>query len=330
MKDTGLDRRTLMGLGAVAAAAWPLRARADEVVEPPDVIALWPGTPPGGAGVTLTPAIEETGSDPALPDRHLSQIGTPQMTVFRPAQPDGSALLILPGGGYLFEAYDAEGVVPANVFGAGGVTAFVLSYRLPSEGWKNPADVPLEDAQRAMRILRTRGVRDYGIDPARIGVLGFSAGGHLAASLATRFDAHVYDAVDDSDTANARPDFAALLYPVITMLPPFAHEASCEHLLGPNAPQDLREAYSAERAVDARTPPMFLCAATDDPDVPVDNSLAMYASLRAAKVPAEMHLFERGGHGFAIRAAAGLPAAAWPGLLQRWAYDRKFFRVLPG
>jgi acetyl esterase/lipase len=176
--------------------------------------------------------------------------------------------------------------------------------------------VPLEDAMRAIRLVRA-GAAQYGVDPVRIGVLGFSAGGHLAAMLALRANADLYVPVDVADRDSARPLFAALLYPVITMLPPYAHEASREMLLGDNATLAERAAYSCERLVTRGAPPMFLAAAADDSDVPVQNTLAMFAALRRAQVPAEMHIFERGGHGFGL-GNSDQPLSAWPQLLLAW------------
>ncbi len=320
-----MDRRSVIGLGALGAAGISLGATAETAALPPAAtIPLWPSAPPGSEGIAPGSTTFDPGAT-ANSRRELAEIAKPMLVVFRPREPDGSAMLIAPGGGYLFENYDDEGVEPALRLNDAGITAFVLVYRLPGEGWKKRADVPLQDAQRAMRVIRAQGVRDYGIDPARVGVLGFSAGGHLAASLATRFGAAVYPPFDTIDAYDARPSFAALLYPVITMLPPFAHEASCERLLGKDASRELRAAYSPERAVSPETPPCFLAVAADDPDVPVDNSLAMFAGLRDARVPAEMHIFERGGHGFALH--AGLPASSWPDLLLRWGASRGYFRA---
>lgn len=322
-----MDRRSVIGLGALGMAGISLGGGAEVAPAPsPQTIALWPSVPPGGEGIAFTSPAFDPAAPAAGSSRELTDIAKPMLIVFRPRAPDGSAMLIAPGGGYLFEDYDIEGVEPALRLNEAGITAFILLYRLPGEGWRNRADVPLQDAQRAMRLIRAQGVRDYGIDPARVGVLGFSAGGHLAASLATRFDAAVYTPFDGIDAYDARPSFTALLYPVITMLPPFAHEASCEQLLGKDASPALRAAYSPERAVSAQTPPCFLVAAADNSDVPVDNTLAMFAGLRDAKVPAEMHIFERGGHGFALRGGADLPASSWPDLLLRWGISRGYFR----
>jgi acetyl esterase/lipase len=179
---------------------------------------------------------------------------------------------------------------------------------------------------RALRTIRALGPRNYGIDPAKIGVLGFSAGGHVAAMLATEFGTASYAPLDDIDGYDARPSFAGLLYPVITMLKPYAHEASCDKLLGYGAPPALRAAYSAERAVTADTSPAFLCAAADDPDVQLENTLMMFACLRAAKVPCEMHIFERGGHSFGI-GSQDKPISLWPELFLRWGATRGYFRA---
>jgi acetyl esterase/lipase len=323
-----MDRRSLIGLGALALAAMQTRASAQTPTRvPPDPderIELWPGVAPGLLNPKLAPRIVETSPEPDIyRNRQLTGIAQPALAVFRPAAPDGSAVVILPGGGYRALDFDVEGYDVARVLNAVGVVAFVLTYRLPHEGWQDAADVPLQDAQRAMRLIRA-GAAKYAVDPARLGVLGFSAGGHVAASLATRSTAKVYPPLDDADMQSAAPAFAAVLYPVITMLPPFAHEASREQLLGDHPSTDMRAAYSCERLVTRETPPCFLAAAVDDPDVPVDNSLAMLAGLRAAHVPAELHLFEKGGHGFGL--GVGQPAGAWPDLFIRWAQARGVFR----
>jgi acetyl esterase/lipase len=271
----------------------------------------------------LAPRIVEASPEPDVyRNRQLTGVVQPALSVFRPAAPDGSSVLILPGGGYQRLALDVEGYDVARVMNESAITAFVLSYRLPHEGWKDAADVPLQDAQRAMRLIRANAAR-FSIEPGRAGVLGFSAGGHLAASLATRSSAGVYVPQDDADTQSAAPAFAGLLYPVITMLPPFAHESSREQLLGEHPSMETRAAYSCERLVTRETPPCFIAAAVDDPDVSVDNSLAMHASLRAAHVPAELHLFGEGGHGFGLD--VGQPAGAWPQLFVRWAQTRGVF-----
>lgn len=256
-------------------------------------------------------------------DRFVTGIAEPLMTVFRPAKPNGGAVLIAPGGGYIRVVIDKEGFEVGHRLAAAGVTCFVLRYRLPAEGWDRPADVPLQDAQRAIRLIRA-GVAKWKIDPARVCAMGFSAGGHVMASLATRHGAQVYAPVDAADRLSARPDLSALMYPVIDMARPFAHPGSREALLGAEPTPAQEAAYSPHRHVDATTPPTFMVHAWDDPSVPTENSLNYLAALRAAKIPAEAHIFEEGGHGFGIGLAKGKPAAAWPDLCLAWSARRGF------
>ena len=314
-----MDRRELLGavaLSAVATAGAGTSPSAVPEFVPVERVPLWPGTPPGGPVPDLSLRVVERSPEPAKYHlRALSGVTRPLLAVVRAPSPNGSAILFIPGGGYRELTVDVA-FASARRFAERGVTGFVLLYRLPHEGWRDGPNVPLEDAMRAMRLLRARAAQ-YGIDPARAGVLGFSAGGHLAATLGLRSGANVYAPVDAADRQSARPLFAALLYPVVTMLPPYAHEASREMLLGDNPTFAERAAYSCERLVTRRAPPMFLAAAADDPDVPVENTLAMFAALRHAQVPAEMHVFERGGHGFGL-GNPGQPLSAWPALLLKW------------
>jgi acetyl esterase/lipase len=323
-----MDRRTAIGLGAAGLAAIAAGALATESLNgstpgegEPETVPLWPGTPPGGTGVRLKPiVVDRNFLGLGRQDRALTGIAMPTLSVYRPSAPSGAAVLIAPGGGYSHILFDKEGSEVAARLNQAGMTAFVLTYRLPWEGWSDRQDVPLQDAQRAMRVIRA-GASRFGVDPARAGVLGFSAGGHVAASLATRHAVRSYPVVDGADSMDAKPVFTALLYPVITMMQPFAHEASREKLLGEHATAERRAAYSCERLVDASTPPSFLVAALDDTDVPPENSLALFASLRAAHVPVEMHLFEEGGHGFALR-KPDKPVGCWPDLLLHWLASR--------
>ena len=319
-----MDRRTVLGLGAAALTTMAAKSetpRPDGSLpsDPAEVIALWPATPPGGEAVHLAAHIVERSPDPAaINNRYVDNVGVPLLTVFRSARPDGSAVMIAPGGGYVREVLDKESFETARRLNAAGVIAFVLRYRLPGEGWANRADVPLQDAQRGLRLIRSY-AGHYGLDPARIGVLGFSAGGHVAASLATRHHESVYAPVDGADALEARPSFAALLYPVITMSAA-AHTGSRERLLGPDPTPEMVARYSCELRVTAATPPTFLALAGDDDVVPpLGNGLAMYQALAAAKIPAELHLFQEGGHGFGLRDTVGKPDAAWPDLFLRWA-----------
>lgn len=311
-----IDRRSLLSLAATAAAAPALGQEPDAA----EVVKLWPGRPPGAPAVLPVTRITDRVATTGWQDRYATDIGEPLMTVFRPARPNGAAALIAPGGGYIRVVIDKEGFEIARRLAAAGVTAYVLRYRLPREGWANPADVPLQDAQRAIRLIRAA-------RHARILALGCSAGGHVAASLATGHARQVYAPVDANDALSARPDLCALLYPVIDMAKPLAHAGSREAMLGPSPTPDAETRYSPHRHVAADTPPTFLVHAADDVSVPLENSLAHLAALRAAKVPAEAHIFEEGGHGFGIRLAEGKPAAAWPVLLVAWLGRRGFLRA---
>ena len=315
-----LDRRALLGLAAAA----PALAAAAPPPDPAEVVKLWPGQPPGAQAPQPRETIVDRIKTSGFQDRFVTGIGQPLMTVFRPAKPNGAAVLIMPGGGYIRVVIDKEGFEVAHRLAAAGVTCFVLRYRLPAEGWDRAADAPLQDAQRAMRLIRA-GAKGFGIDPARVVAMGFSAGGHVAASVATRFDAPVYTPMDAADALSARPDLSALMYPVVAMSPPYAHAGSRTALLGASPTAAIEAAYSPHLHVSRAVPPTFLVHAWDDPGVPIENSLGYLAALRAAKVPAEAHLFEAGGHGFGIHLARGKPAAAWPDLLLAWARQRSVF-----
>jgi len=329
-----MDRRTAIVL-SLAATAFPQRLFADTVVQgdgvlpsdPKEIVTLWSGTPPGGSGLRLPPIRVSNHEPPFIMpnDRAIDRIGIPVMNVFRPGQPDGSAMIIAPGGGYSREMLDFEGMDVARRFNAAGVTCFVLRYRLPGEGWANRSDVPLQDAQRAMRLVRANAAK-YGVDSARIGFMGFSAGGHVACSIATRFAAKVYTSIDAADQLSARPDFSVPMYPVVTM-GEGCHAGSRDHLLGANPTAEMIDAYSCERHVPSDAPPSWLCLAADDTTVPpLPNAGAYYLALQQAKIPSEIHLFESGGHGFGIARTAGKPDAVWPQLLRAWAQSHGFIK----
>jgi len=322
--STPLDRRALLGLAAATAAAPALAADPPGTLpDPTEVVPLWPDKPPGEQRISPREQIVDRRATSGFQDRFVTGVGAPLMTVFRPAKPNGAAVLIAPGGSYIRVVIDKEGFEVGHKLAAAGVTGFVLRYRLPGEGWDRAADAPLQDAQRAMRLIRAR-AGAWGVDPKRVCAMGFSAGGHVAASLATRHQAKVYAPVDAADRLDARPDLSVLMYPVIDMARPFAHLGSREALLGkPPNPGD-EAAYSPHRHVDGATPPTFLVHAWDDPSVPVENSLNYLAALRSAKIQAEAHLFEEGGHGFGIYGARGKPAALWPALFLTWAARRGF------
>lgn len=317
-----LNRRTALGLAALAATARPVAALTPVSLQvaPPDpteVIRLWPGAAPGGERVTVTPQVTERSTDPGFHDRFAQFTTDPILTVLRPDRPNGASLLLIPGGGYKWAVVDKEGLDCARVFAAAGVTCFLLRYRLPGDGWAAGPEAPLQDAQRALRLVRSQAVA-HGLDPARVAVLGASAGGHLAGMLTAREDA-TYAAVDEADAVPHRPDLSILLYPVATMADPHVHAGSRLELLGPSPTAAAIARYSLERMDWTGRPPTFLLHAIDDAAVPVENSLQLLSTLRAAGAPAEAHLFQEGGHGFGIRLIAGRPAAVWPELALAWA-----------
>ena len=326
-----MDRRTVLGLGLAAAVAKP--AWSDTLVtgdgvlpsDPRENIILWPGTPPGGEGLSLPPIRVHDHEPPYITphDRAIDRIGVPVMNVFRPEKPDGSALIIAPGGGYVRQMLDFEGMDIARRFNKAGVTCFVLRYRLPGEGWANRADVPLQDAQRAMRLIR-RDASKYGIDPARLAAIGFSAGGHLSASLAIRHGMKTYTAVDAADTLDAKPLLACHMYPVVTM-GEGAHPGSRDKLLGETPSAQAVAEWSLEKHVAVDTAPSFICLPADDVIVPpFPNGLTLFGALQARKVPSELHVFEVGGHGFSLHWTIGKSVAVWPSLFLTWAASHGF------
>lgn len=302
--------------------SYPLKSKAENFLvdagRAPDFeIELWPGGAPGGEGVQLTEHVVDRDNPFGLVDRAAHDVTRPTLSVFRPRKPDGSAILIIPGGGYRWVVIDKEGFEGARWFSRQGATVYVLKHRLPHQGWSAGPDTPLQDAQRAMRLIRSRALAD-GVDPNRIMVIGFSAGGHVAGSLATRSSETVYAARDAADALSARPDAVTLMYPVITMKQGAAHAGSRANLIGEAPTQARVDKYSLETAPPASMPPTLIIHAADDASVPVENALVMFASLRAAGVPASLHIFESGGHGFGLRGIENDPRAAWPGLVMDW------------
>ncbi|WP_232492542.1 alpha/beta hydrolase [Novosphingobium kaempferiae] len=314
----GLTRPAVAGAATKATGAGAAASPALPFDKTGEVIDLWPGTPPGAPSPLPVERATERSANPAQPDRVIAGIARPRITAFRPKYPNGAALLVIPGGGYREESFDKGGVQVAQWLAEHGYTAFVLTYRLPGEGWQDRSNTPLADAQRAMRLIRAR-AKAYGIEPERVAVMGSSAGGHLCADLASRFDFPAYAPVDATDKLSARPFCAAPLYPVVSMDPAITHAGSREKLLGPNPTPEAEAAHSIDRIVTTRSPPHFIVHAEDDATVPVENSLRLRAALRAAGVTVDLHLFAEGGHGFNLWNIAGKPVAAWPSLWLDWA-----------
>ena len=228
-----------------------------------------------------------------------SQVSIPTVSIFftKEIKQNQTAVIILPGGGYSHLAIDKEGTKVAEWLNSLGIVAFVLKYRLPSDLiMTNKSVGPLQDAQEAMRIVRLNAAK-WNIDPNKIGILGFSAGGHLASTLSTHYDERVYET---SSKISARPDFSLLIYPVISMEDEITHKGSQTSLLGKNPSKDLIDSYSNEKKITAQTPPAFIVHATDDTAVLPENSINYYLALKKNGVTSELHLYEKGGHGFGL------------------------------
>lgn len=227
----------------------------------------------------------------------ISKVTNPTLTVFIPENPNRTSVIICPGGGYAYLSIDKEGYKPAQWFNSLGITAFVLKYRLPSDDiMENKSVGPLQDAQESVRLIR-RNASKWNLNPDKIGIIGFSAGGHLAATLSTQYDEKTYQA---QDTTSAKPNFSMLIYPVISMTDEIVHKGSRNKLLGKNSSSELNDKYSPEKQVNAQTPPAFLVHALDDGGVSFENSMVYLAALKKHNVPAEMHIYESGGHGFGL------------------------------
>jgi len=250
----------------------------------------------------------------------VTGVSVPTITPYLPAHgySSGTAVIIFPGGSYAGLSMDNEGASVAKAFNKIGVAAFVVKYRLPSNDiMVNKTIGPLQDAQQAMIMIRGR-AGTYGVKPDQIGIIGFSAGGHLASTLGTHFDKVL---VPNPDNISVRPDFMLLLYPIITM-GSRTHAASRENLLGTNPPQTLVDEYSNEKQVDANTPPTFLVQAADDKVVPIQNSLMFFDALLTFKIKAEMHIFQAGGHGFGLDNST--TKDKWIDWAKNWLEQNKF------
>lgn len=281
------------------------------------VLPLWPEGVPGTKPGLPAELVEEGG--------RISHVSEPTLTVVRPAvdRPNSTAIIICPGGSYTVLSFDREGLQYARWLSTLGVTSFVLKYRVPDFG--HPA--PLQDVLRAVRLVRSRAA-EFKIDPARIGVMGSSAGGHLAASSGTLFDHAAGKTGAELDAVSARPDFLLLMYPVITTKDPAAHPGSRRALLGPNPSPELLGLLALETQVTSATPPTLLIHTQEDQTVPVENALLFYQALTRAKVPAEMYLFERGSHGLGMREGLGT-TSGWPQRAEEWLRTRGLLSAKP-
>ncbi|HEA28409.1 MAG TPA: alpha/beta hydrolase [Leeuwenhoekiella sp.] len=280
-----------------------------------EIISLWKSDIPGGKSDATYKEEQQMEGGKLVGVNRVTQ---PEMTVFKPEEPNGTAVVICPGGGYGHLAIDKEGFKIAEWFNERGITAFVLKYRLPSDLIMDDKTIgPLQDAQQAIRLVR-KNAKQYSIDTTKIGIMGFSAGGHLASTLSTHYNDNVYKA---TNALSAKPDFAILLYPVISMMAGITHQGSRENLLGTNPSAATIERFSNEKQVTGKTPVTFLVHAADDGAVPVANSIEYFMALNKNKVPAEMHVYENGGHGFGLGTQA--TNNSWPDALELWLTTRK-------
>ncbi|MDG3583394.1 alpha/beta hydrolase [Galbibacter pacificus] len=249
----------------------------------------------------------------------ISNVQKPALEVFTPPKRNrnGKAVIICPGGGYHYLAYDWEGTEIAKWFNSKGITAFVLKYRLPiAKTVTNKSEVPLSDAIQAIKMVR-KNAETWNINPNDIGIMGFSAGGHLASTLGTHYNMDYNIKNDPYKDISARPDFMILIYPVITMEATYTHRGSREALLGKQPTDEIIDLYSNEKQITKNTPPTFLLHCEDDDVVPVENSLLFYKALKENNVPAEMHLYPKGGHGFGL-ASNNAHLQTWTQRLYEW------------
>ncbi len=281
-----------------------------------EVVRLYTGKVPNSIGVKSG---EILGSDGGI--KSVRNVSIPSMAVYLPdsSQSDGSAIIIFPGGGYYLEAYEIEGTQIAQALVRHGVAAFVVKYRLPSDSTMVDKTIgPLQDAQQAIKVVRERAAL-WRIDSNKIGIMGFSAGGHLASTVGTHFDKAF---VPDKENISLRPDFMILVYPVISMTNKLGHVGSRNLLLGEHPSDSLVDFFSNEKNVTSKTPPTFLIHAEDDKGVDPDNSIEFFEALRGHEVPAELVIIPKGGHGF----AANVPPEKWMQPVMNWMRDNGWMK----
>jgi acetyl esterase/lipase len=286
----------LVGFATLACASWIPNARAA------DPILLWPQTAPGDKGDlgeekdTTRPTDNLIAGKPVI---RLGNVSKPAITVYKPSKgkDTGAAVVVCPGGGYNILAMDLEGTEVCEWLNSIGVTGVLLKYRVPARKDRPKYEAALQDAQRALGIVR-HNAGAWGIDPKRIGMLGFSAGGHLTAALSNNFEKRIYDPIDEADTESCRPDFAVVIYPGLVSI------------------QAQSDKLAPEMTITTNTPPTILVQAEDD-RVRVENSIFYYLALKNAKVPAEMHLYPKGGHGYGLRRTAD-SVTTWPNRVEDW------------
>ncbi|MEO6804040.1 MAG: alpha/beta hydrolase [Granulicella sp.] len=294
----------VLGIAAIAlcGAAWGQTGSSSWSAGPNHpVLTLWPGEAPNATPAKGPEQDTSTAASPKVAGKYVARIGnvsTPTLTLYAPKGPNtGAAVVVFPGGGYSILAIDLEGTEVCDWLTSKGITCLILKYRVPGSGPYPKSSQALEDAQRAVGIVREHAI-EWKIDPKKVGVLGFSAGGHLVAALSTHYEHRLYPAIDVADQLSCRPDFAIMIYPAYLAQP------------------DKAFAFTPDAPVTKDTPPTILVQAEDDP-VHVENSTAYFLALKGVGVPAEIHLYAKGGHGYGLRRTA-LPITNWPAEVETW------------
>ncbi len=281
-------------------------------------IEIWPGVGPGSDKLSITETvIERSLTGTCTRDWAITKITVPTITPLIPANPTGSAFIICPGGAYQRVVYDVEGMDVGRWLNTLGITAFVLKYRLPADAHIDKRNVPLQDAQRAIRYVKMH-AEEWGLDTSRIGIAGASAGGHVAALLATGFNKVTYEAKDSIDLVSAIPYYMFLLYPVVSMETSITHIGSRDMLLGTNPSQELIDEFSAEKHVTSDCPTTFFALANDDTGVSPENSKRLHKALWDSGVISRLNIYVNGGHGVGICKAVGKDFANWPNDCAGW------------
>lgn len=319
-----IARRTLLqNLAALTAiGAVQMGGTVPAMAQEREEILLWPGNPPGGGGVTGPEKLGDTGAGFGA----LSNISTPRMRVYRPAKANGAAVVVCGGGGYFRIQLWKESTPIARWLQEKGFTVFELIYRLPNDGWD--ASVPFMDAQRAMKIARTRAA-EFGVDPQQIGIMGFSAGGHLAGFTALQPQRALYAGADKNEKVSARPDFSVLLFPVVSLRKPYDTTRTRRELIGETPSAEAENAWSLDTYASADAPPTIIFASSDDKTAPPGHGIMLYEKLNGAGASAELHLFRDGGHGWGL----GRPEqvlSQWPDMFVKWFNSAKIVQNKQG
>lgn len=317
-----MDRRGLMQAGSLAALltgsglpASTLAAAQTGAAGYSEEILLWPRTPPGNGKVTGPEKIGTEGTGLGA----MSNIAVARMRVYRPAKPNGAAVLVAGGGGYFRIQLQKESTPASEWMQTNGFTVFELIYRLPNDGWD--AAAPFMDAQRAMKIIRTR-AGEFGIEPAKIGIMGFSAGGHLAGFTAYQPSRVLYGGADRFENVSARPDFAVLLFPVVSLRKPYDTTRTRREIIGEKPTTKAENEWSLDTYASKDAPPTIIFASANDTITPPGHGILLFEKLTAAGADAELHMFRNGGHGWGL-GKPGQVIRQWPRMFETWAKSIK-------